>query len=169
MTLQILELFGGIGSPRVALREMGIPVKSIDYVEIDEKTVRSYKEGKRMEPIINPWVFYIIDVLNSVSNLACMAVLAGLVAACLSGMAFFSFDGWSDYDKRMKMMAGKVLRYSAFVVLLSSLLAVFIPGSKTSYKMLAASYVTKDNVKAVQSNVVDFVTKIAEGIAKTRK
>lgn len=40
--LKILELFGGIGSPRVALRNLGIPVKSIDYVEIDEKAVRSY-------------------------------------------------------------------------------------------------------------------------------
>lgn len=40
--IQILELFGGIGSPRVALRNLGIPVKSIDYVEIDEKAVRSY-------------------------------------------------------------------------------------------------------------------------------
>ena len=40
--LQILELFGGIGSPRVALRNLGIPVKAIDYVEIDEKAVRSY-------------------------------------------------------------------------------------------------------------------------------
>lgn len=40
--LQILELFGGIGSPRVALRNMGIPVKSIDYVEKDIKPVRSY-------------------------------------------------------------------------------------------------------------------------------
>lgn len=40
--LQILELFGGIGSPRVALKNMGIPVKSIDYVEIDENAVRSY-------------------------------------------------------------------------------------------------------------------------------
>ena len=40
--VQILELFGGIGSPRVALRNMGIPVKAIDYVEIDEKAVRSY-------------------------------------------------------------------------------------------------------------------------------
>lgn len=35
-------MFGGIGSPRVALRNMGIPVKAIDYVEIDEKAVRSY-------------------------------------------------------------------------------------------------------------------------------
>lgn len=40
--IQILELFGGIGSPRVALRNIGIPTKSIDYVEIDEKAVRSY-------------------------------------------------------------------------------------------------------------------------------
>lgn len=40
--LQILELFGGIGSPRIALRNLGVPVKSIDYVEIDEKCVASY-------------------------------------------------------------------------------------------------------------------------------
>lgn len=40
--IQILELFGGIGSPRIALRNMGIDVKAIDYVEIDEKSVRSY-------------------------------------------------------------------------------------------------------------------------------
>lgn len=38
--IQILELFGGIGSPRCALRNIGIPVKAIDYVEIDEKAAR---------------------------------------------------------------------------------------------------------------------------------
>jgi len=40
--IQILELFGGIGAPRKALINLGIPVKAIDYVEIDEKAVRSY-------------------------------------------------------------------------------------------------------------------------------
>ena len=40
--IRILELFGGIGSPRCALRNIGVDVKSIDYVEIDEKAVRSY-------------------------------------------------------------------------------------------------------------------------------
>ena len=40
--IQILELFGGIGSPRCALRNIGVDVKAIDYVEIDEKAVRSY-------------------------------------------------------------------------------------------------------------------------------
>ncbi len=41
-TIKILELFGGVGSPRCALRNLGIPIKAIDYVEIDEKAVRSY-------------------------------------------------------------------------------------------------------------------------------
>ena len=40
--IQIIELFGGIGSARVALRNMGVPVKVIDYIEIDEKAVKSY-------------------------------------------------------------------------------------------------------------------------------
>lgn len=40
--LQILELFGGIGSPRIALKRLKIPTKSIDYVEIDQKAVDSY-------------------------------------------------------------------------------------------------------------------------------
>lgn len=40
--IKILELFGGIGAPRKALINLGIEHKSIDYVEIDEKAVRSY-------------------------------------------------------------------------------------------------------------------------------
>lgn len=40
--VQILELFGGIGAPRCGIRNIQVPCKSIDYVEIDEKAVRSY-------------------------------------------------------------------------------------------------------------------------------
>lgn len=40
--IQILELFGGVGAPRKALVNLGVPIKSIDYVEIDEKAVKSY-------------------------------------------------------------------------------------------------------------------------------
>lgn len=47
--LQILELFGGIGSPRKALLNLGVPTKAIDYVEIDEKAVKSYNEIFRKE------------------------------------------------------------------------------------------------------------------------
>lgn len=51
--VQILELFGGIGSPRCALRNLKIPTKAIDYVEIDEKAVRSYNNIRVLQEYIN--------------------------------------------------------------------------------------------------------------------
>lgn len=40
--IKVLELFGGIGAPRKALVNLGVPHKSIDYVEWNEKAVRTY-------------------------------------------------------------------------------------------------------------------------------
>ena len=40
--IKILELFGGIGAARKAMLNLGCPHKAIDYVEIDEKSVRTY-------------------------------------------------------------------------------------------------------------------------------
>lgn len=42
MAIKILELFGGVGAPRKALERLGCDIKSIDYVEIDQKAVQSY-------------------------------------------------------------------------------------------------------------------------------
>lgn len=42
MTLKVLELFGGIGAPRKALENLGIDVKSIDYVEVLPYAVTAY-------------------------------------------------------------------------------------------------------------------------------
>lgn len=47
--IKILELFGGVGAPRCALRNLGIDTKSIDYVEIDAKAVASYNEMFRKQ------------------------------------------------------------------------------------------------------------------------
>lgn len=42
--IQILELFGGIGAPRKALENLGIKLKSIDYVEILPNAVHAYNQ-----------------------------------------------------------------------------------------------------------------------------
>jgi DNA (cytosine-5)-methyltransferase 1 len=42
MQIKLLELFGGIGAPRKALENIGIDVKSIDYVEILPYAVKAY-------------------------------------------------------------------------------------------------------------------------------
>ena len=40
--LKLLELFGGIGAPRKSLENLGIDIKSIDYVEILPCAVKAY-------------------------------------------------------------------------------------------------------------------------------
>ncbi len=40
--LKVLELFGGVGAPRKALENIGVKVKSIDYVEILPYAVQAY-------------------------------------------------------------------------------------------------------------------------------
>lgn len=40
--IKLLTLFGGIGAPEKALINLGVDTKLIDYVEIDEKAVRTY-------------------------------------------------------------------------------------------------------------------------------
>lgn len=42
MKLKLLELFGGIGAPRMALQNIGVDIKSIDYVEILPNAVKAY-------------------------------------------------------------------------------------------------------------------------------
>ena len=45
-TIQILELFGGIGSPRCALRNLNIPTKAIDYEDFDRAKAVQERNGK---------------------------------------------------------------------------------------------------------------------------
>lgn len=40
--IKILELFGGVGAPRKALENLGIDIKCIDYVEIEQAPVNIY-------------------------------------------------------------------------------------------------------------------------------
>lgn len=47
--VKILELFGGVGAPRCALRNLGVPTKAIDYVEIDSNAVNTYNSIFRDE------------------------------------------------------------------------------------------------------------------------
>lgn len=50
--LKVLELFGGIGACSKALKNLGIPYKIVDYVEIDKYAVKSFNaiNGTNFEP-----------------------------------------------------------------------------------------------------------------------
>ena len=66
-----------------------------------------------------------------------------------------------ESDKKRYIKIGKYL-IVIFAVL--SFLAVVIPDKETCLAMLAAYYITPDNIQAVQGNIVDFVGQLANAV-----
>lgn len=118
-----------------------------------------------MEPIINPWVFYLIGVVDKLSN-----GLAVFMAACFSvflfeGMGYMGFD----VTEKEKEKYVKNATMAGVLFLVAGIVLILLPDKTVMYKMLTASYVTPDNIGAAQNNVVNFVGQIAEQLAKLNK
>lgn len=118
-----------------------------------------------MEPIINPWVFYVIDLLAGIKA-AVWVVMIG----CVGTFMYFAIN-YEMYDatEAKKTKCVKVCTWAAVMFVLFGSAQIVIPDKTTCYQMLAASYVTADNIQTVQNNVVEFVVKIADGLAKVKK
>ena len=63
----------------------------------------------------------------------------------------------------------KTIRKLAIVLILLIAGVVFIPSNETIYKMMSASIVTQDNINEVQENPIDFINKVSEAVAQSKK
>ena len=112
-----------------------------------------------MEPIINPWLIYAVNMCGSLKEVA--SIIATLIALPISIIGINIMMEVNKDDKKFYIRIEKYL-IGAFVVLL--FLAVAIPTKETCLAMLAAYYITPDNIQAVQGNIVDFVEQLANAV-----
>ena len=111
-----------------------------------------------MEPIINPWLIYAMNMCGTLKEVA--TIIAALITLPITIIGI-SITEVNKYDKKFYIRIEKYL-IGAFVVLL--FLAVAIPTKETCLAMLAAYYITPDNIQAVQGNIVDFVEQLANAV-----
>lgn len=118
-----------------------------------------------MEPIISPWVFYLIGVVDKLHTglLVFMAMCVGVFV--LAGMTYMDFCS-TEKQKEQSLKTGTI---AGALFLVAGIVSIFVPDETVLYKMLTASYLTPDNIGAAQNNVVEFVGKIAEQLAKVNK
>lgn len=110
-----------------------------------------------MEPIISPWIVYIIDILSSFYIISWLVALVGFFA-----LIFFPIV--ADIEGMDKDRIIKYEKRIGAVFIISTLLWVFIPSQRTMLTMLVLQYTTPDNISLVQDNIVDFIQKIAEAV-----
>ena len=112
-----------------------------------------------MEPIINPWLIYAVNMCGSLKEVA--TIIAILIVLPISIIGINITMEVNKEDKEFYIRIEKYL-IGAFVVLL--FLAVAIPTKEACLAMLAAYYITPDNIQAVQGNIVDFVEHLANAV-----
>lgn len=121
-----------------------------------------------MEPIIDPWTFYLIGVLNKINSFVngFSIILPFLYIFDLCG--YFLFHGDSPEEKIIRKISKVAFIVITVLGVLSFLAYLFIPEKEVMYQMLAAKYATPDNIQAVQGNIVDFIGKVAEKLEQIK-
>lgn len=114
-----------------------------------------------MEPIISPWLIYLINLFDNLKGLLTVALfLLGCAAVVLSIIWFFgSMDYEQDYEPIVACK--KNLKKSVIWLCVSGLLFTAIPSKDTMYTMVVLENVTMDDIQAIGKtgkNVIDYIT-----------
>lgn len=124
----------------------------------------------KVEPIINPWVFYLIDVVDSLKNVLWCVGGIFFCTLIVYFIGYMSFDdGYRGDDEKRKEKCVKYATVSIGVLILVGVLQIAIPSKNTMYQMLAARYITTDNIGSAQNNVVELVGRIVQEIERKKK
>ena len=103
-----------------------------------------------MEPVINPWVFYLID---GASGLKWGALVFGFVL----GLLLLCFGSWAIDEacsREEEKSAIKKMKTGIAILIIGFTLFLIAPSSETVMKMLVAKNVTYDAVDAAKDVVV---------------
>lgn len=133
-----------------------------------------------MDPIVSPWLIYLISVINSIRI---FAFILGLVFSIPLLIYFVSdffnyinenilFPYQLDEYEELKKRNSKQIRKYFILCLTFILVGLLIPSKETLITMLIANVITPDNInmsnEIVKHNIQDYVNIIVDGINKTK-
>lgn len=115
-----------------------------------------------MEPLINPWIFYLINLAESIQMLLGI-LLCLMVIACLFYLMYVSNEYNLPLDKEdpeeLAVLKNIKKLFVSFVVVL--LIMTAIPSQATIYKMLIASQITENNYNFTKNELTELIDYIA--------
>lgn len=122
--------------------------------------------------IINPWIFYLIDVLSSLKRINSVVASITLFGAFCLGTFIVIHQTCFCYDEDDRLLTTqsiKILKKILIVLCISTGVFTVTPSEKTMYKMLVAQYVTYENVDKATETIKDGVDYIFKKLGKEDK
>ncbi len=125
-----------------------------------------------MNPIINPWSIYLINVLSGLKNIFIAAVVAAIFVGIGNAIYFLIVVDDPYYDKDNEKYQNKILnikkcfKKSVVGLIISALLVAITPSKDTMYTMLALDNLTTDNIQAIGKTGKDVIDYVSDQIDK---
>lgn len=125
------------------------------------------------DPIISPWVIYLIDKIDMVGILFFIAWIAG----CLGGILCLVEGSSIIYTQEEQKIWNKRARKALLVSIILFIVAMLMPNSTTLTKMIIAQQITPNNITAtkeltteIMKDTVNFIAdKAIEVIKEVKK
>lgn len=133
-----------------------------------------------MDPIVSPWLVYLISVINSIRIFAFILGLVFSIPLLIYFVSdFFNYINENilfpyqldEYEELKKRNSKQIKKY--FILCLTFILiGLLIPSKETLITILIANVITPDNInmsnELIKHNVQDYVNIIVDGINKTK-
>ena len=117
-----------------------------------------------MKPIINPWIMYVIGLVNNINYIFTAGIVFLFIALIIA--ATFGFIRLVvDYDNFDEFLedyhtAVKWFKKGCISLIIAGIVMIFIPSEKTLYSMIVLENVTPNNIEIAGNtgkDVIDYL------------
>lgn len=116
-----------------------------------------------MQPIINPFIFYLISVAENLK-------IVSIVTLTVAGGALFILILWAFFEGEFSDSLVRPTKIISIILVIFLLISVFLPSQEACYQMLVAYAVTPNNLEMVKDTGVsigDYIIESAKDIILT--
>lgn len=117
--------------------------------------------------IINPSIFYWMNVLDSVRGVATVTLLISVACLVIALILYFVDVDEEEEENESTKEYRKLIFISGIITVISIIIIIFIPDKRTSIEMLIARTATYENAQlTVQGikEIVDYIIQAINGI-----
>lgn len=117
-----------------------------------------------MKPIINPWIMYVIGLVNNISYIFTAVIIFlffAIIIVVILGLVQF-VENYDNFDEFLEEYhtAVKWFKRGCITLIVAGIVIIFMPSEKTLYSMVVLDNVTPNNIEAVGNtgkDVVDYI------------
>lgn len=123
-----------------------------------------------MEPIIDPKLFYLCDVCETLDVVMVVLLVAGVISLIAHAVIYCDSAFYNDGDFNGDIKKFKRGIYITVIAIVISLLgAIFVPSRKTIYQMIVFDNITENNIEAGKDDIKELIDYTIDKIDEVNK